>query len=146
MELTLKTDLRIGQTLYYLESKEKNVYKPCPACDNQRKVEFQHNGHIFTADCPKCTGKQIKGDESNFITTQEYSVSDTEIRRFECSDNESFTINGDIYIETLISKDGWRGKKQYYISKDEAAKTAKELNKQEKQKANDFLKESVANA
>jgi hypothetical protein len=145
LELVLKTDLRVGQVLYYFTSKEKRIYKPCPACDNQRQKEFEHNGHTFKADCPLCTGRQIKGDQNNFISIREYCVESERIQSFRCDDNETFKTNSGTNVSTLKVHTHYPDL-QYYVEKREALSVVKELNKIERRKADDFLELEVSHA
>jgi|GEM_PF-4492021 len=144
MELTLKTELKIGQKLYYADSKTKNVYAPCDVCGNERKIDIEVSGQEFRIDCPKCTGKQIKGNESNGITVNEYFVCEYLIESFVCEDGKSFIVKigyDKAYIDSLleISRYMTIAPKQYYIDKSECLKVVKAKNKESRAKVNEFL-------
>jgi endogenous inhibitor of DNA gyrase (YacG/DUF329 family) len=141
MELTLKTDLSIGQKLYYLNAEKKTVYAPCPTCKNERNVSVVIEGETFQISCPKCAGKSTKGDKSKSIVIKQHSVESAQITGFAFGTAEYgkvWRVNVSYYSvdpETLTS----RYDVQYYVDLEAAKKAAKDLNKSENLRKKEFL-------
>jgi hypothetical protein len=148
MELTLKTDLSIGQRLYYLASKSKTIYAPYPTCNNERKVTVEIGGESFTVDCPKCTGKATKGDTKSYVTIEQHSVDYCHIKSFRYGKHRyghgaetwrfDTSSHSDILLDTL-REDTVYGAAQLYTDEAAAKSAARELNKAENAKRDEFL-------
>jgi hypothetical protein len=143
MEYTLKTDLTIGQTLYYLKAMRKNVYAPCTVCNNARKVSITVNGEDFKIDCPKCTGERTKGDTHKFIKSVNYSVEECTVREFIYGKDNRWRVttseHSNVDPVTLIGT-RYTEKTEIFTDRESAKKRMKELNKIEREKSNEFLK------
>ena len=148
MKLTLETNLAIGQQLYFLVAKEKNVYAPCRVCENKREVTIKVKDEAYEISCPECSHKKIKGDTANRIKIFQYSVYNTVIKGF-CYENPAYNVKGEqwyiqttgfhkINLETLTSV--LRDKTQFFTDVETADNMAKDLNKKEKLKQKAFLK------
>ena len=141
MELLLKTDLEIGQTLYYADWNSKTIYAPCVICNNKREIEVTINDETFNIHCPKCTGKATKGDTSRKIIIKEYSVGENCISEMLTNNGETFCVKigySKLDIKTLIDANG---RVQYYTDKSECIEVVKNLNKVKKAKIKAFMEE-----
>lgn len=140
MKINIDTELEIGQMLYYIQCNSKTVYKPCPICENKRRVDIEIKGNNFNTECPRCTGRQTKGDESSSIVIRKYSIEYEIIKQIAINQGNKISVitnrYGEIELETLC-----KHRDQYYTDEAQAKAVARELNAIEKAKEKQFLDE-----
>lgn len=158
MNLTISNSFELGQKLYRLSCKSKNVYKPCTMCNSTRKVIIKDpdSGREYSVPCPKCDGRQIKGDDRYYISVNSYSMEVLEIdsivvtkskveARVRSSNHGSFgtiTLYPNDDRTVLVEKGtGFYGSDlTYFTSKVDCSAEMRRLNKIEKEKAEKFLR------
>lgn len=160
MNLTINNSFEFGQKLYRLTFKYKVVYKPCTLCNNTRKVTIKDpdSGEEFYVTCPKCEGRHIKGDYRNKISVKSYSMEHLEIEEIVITQNEVYarlTNNSyrsstvhllpddqrTVLVEESTGFSACGEVTRYYTSKQECQAEMRRLNKLEKNKVEEFLKE-----
>lgn len=159
MNIVINNSFEFGQKLYRLSCKSKNVYKPCTLCNNTRKVVIKDpdDDREYNVPCPKCSGRQIKGDDRYYISVKTYSMEVLEIdslvvteggnveARVKSSNYGSFgtiTLHQDDDRTSLTEKSKGFGGSDivYYTSKADCSAEMRRLNKIEKEKAEKFLR------
>lgn len=158
MYLTISNVFEFGQKLYRLSCKSKNVYKPCTLCNNTRKVIIKDpdSGVEYSVPCPKCSGRQIKGDDRHYISVNSYYMEILEIDSLLVTEDKvearvksskynsygSITLLPDDNRTRLVEKSrGFLGSDIiYYVDKAECYSEMRRLNKIEKEKAEKFLR------
>lgn len=157
MNITINNSFEFGQKLYRLSCKVKNVYKPCTLCNNTRKVSIKDtdSGEVYSVTCPKCSGKQIKGDSRYCISINTYSMETLEVESVTvsrkgisarlvqgCYGGTVIRLLPDDDRTVLVEKNSGFCSSDviYYTSKSECAAEMRRLNKLEKEKAEKFLR------
>ena len=92
MNLTIRNSFEFGQKFYRLSCKTENVYKPCTLCGNTRVVSIKDtdSGTEYAVPCPKCKGRQIKGDDRYCISIKSYSMEVLELDSIVITRNEIY--------------------------------------------------------
>lgn len=156
MNLTISNSFELGQKLYRLSCKSKNVYKPCTMCNNTRKVVIKDpdSGREYSVPCPKCDGRQIKGDDRYYISVNSYSMEVLEIESIVITRNEIYAklsqgaFNSIVHLmpdddrTVLVEKKMGFGTTNttYYVNRSDCYAEMRRLNKIEKEKAEKFLR------
>lgn len=156
MNLTISNSFELGQKLYRLSCKSKNVYKPCTMCNNTRKVVIKDpdSGREYSVPCPKCDGRQIKGDDRYYISVNSYSMEVLEIDSIVITRNEIYAklsqgaFNSIVHLmpdddrTVLVEKKMGFGTANniYYVNRSDCSAEMRRLNKIEKEKAEKFLR------
>ncbi len=163
MNITLDLPYRIRDRLYKVEAKTKKIYKPCSLCNNTRKYTVSAEGNEYSIDCPKCSGKQLKGDTSQEpLVVQQYTTQELYIERvvvgdrhihprvFPCNNGEMKVLilaqahdrYAMEYLDPETLKDQYGN--QYYTDKKECAKKVREGNASEKKAIEAYLGGTVS--
>mgnify|MGYP001638151838 CR=1 FL=1 len=155
MNLIISNNFEFGQKLYRLSCRSKNVYKPCTLCKNTRKViiEDPDNGMEYSVPCPKCEGRQIKGDDRYYISVNSYYMEVLEIDSIVITRNEIYAklsqgaFNSIVHLmpddsrTVLVEKKMGFGTSNttYYVNRSDCAAEMRRLNRIEKDKVAEFL-------
>lgn len=156
MNLTINNSFEFGQKLYRLSCKSKNVYNPCTMCNNTRKVVIKDpdSGREYSVPCPKCDGRQIKGDDRYYISVNSYSMEVLEIESIIIKQGEIYAklsqgaFNNIVHLmpddnrTVLVEKKMAFGTTNttYYVNRSDCYAEMRRLNKIEKEKAEKFLR------
>lgn len=140
MKYEFETKAKIGDTLYYLNIKEKKLYAPCPVCNNTRKIKITTtpDNQTYEIDCPRCSNLKTKG--VNGGTILKYSIENIVIDSIKI-EKEKIFFNGWIDIYSLCRTDYFGNHtSQYYLTVQEAEIECKRLNSLETIKKSEILK------
>ena len=156
MNLTINNSFDLGQKLYRLSCKSKNVYKQCTMCNNTRKVVIKDHdsGREYSVPCPKCDGRQIKGDDRYYISVNSYYMEVIEIECIVITRNGIYAkmspgaFNSIVHLmpddnrTVLVEKKMGFGTANttYYVNRSDCYAEMRRLNKIEKEKAEKFLR------
>lgn len=131
-----ETQANIGDWIYSIEKKSKTIYAPCKVCKNERQVEYKgDDGEIYIINCPRCSEKATKGDTSNSIVINNYSLNSHEVENIVIEgQGVYYRTLGHAKIDVITLKDraSYNQDKFYTLDKKEAQNEVKRLNSIEK--------------
>lgn len=141
-KIEFESHVLVGDVVFVVARKpfnegEKKIYKPCPVCENKRKV-WTNTEPTMQVDCPRCTGSRTKGGES--ISVKAYSVQEVLVKCISF-DEEGAYINHEKELRLCENKSWVNSYRSWFVSKEEATAYCKKLNAEQSQIAKDFLNE-----